>query len=896
MTTLPGEEANNGPDPKDTSDILAIAAYYERKERLRPRRQSSQEPATDQNEKKEEASGTKPAAASGSGRKRKTPPKSLDVGQRIEVLFDAPPQYFPGTIMGRVEGKYAIEYDDGDTEVLDLDSPGVKNASYRVLGTATAMEKRRASAGKSSSSSSQAAKQRNFKEGSRRSGRVKAVEAEQEEKMKKTAAEKKSAKTAGKSDSKQPKKKQKQEEAVPQSLQSILREEDPLWNALESEAEAIGAYEAAASDQPHDQWGGEENLDPVRVDAYRKALRRRWEFAGLCHFCWLFSTDLKVKKFSSDQLENALLDPETNQLFLTELLYRLCRENPYSTPPESKFYARESNLFMDKWMEELEKRLKTRWFRDYFEITYAERGLRRPLEPPPRQADKGEGEDAPPVVENGTPHASQVVGAQTNKLGSAGGPKHLNFMHTTPMDRLLVLHSLIQWRIEACPYVRDAVDRTVKDSEYGAPALREEPMAVDRHGNRYYYLSQGGEDCRLYAEKPAMVTMGTCLTADTQALAEFCTPCSSLEDMQGLASSLESAMAERQGHQKKQKKAARQKQGRSRALESFWAKVDEREGNEGELVRLLKEEVVPHLEETSAARKRREEREKLYEMAVKKRSSRIASIHVQKEAEEQKKLERRKEQEEMAIQREIAKKEKERERRLMERRLQMQQALEQARKVELENRVRTMLQRQARYVHRLNLSSLMREEHHLNTKAWADTVRDVDEGKVAWGVRQVRDQRGEDRIDRNYVFVHEEAASGRERRMPLQTAKHAETLHHMKQVAVSRQLRQYPGLGDDRLVKLSLYNQNLSKKQMLNTPEEDLRYLKVKMTLTFAKKNSFDEVHQRGVAAGLFTEKGIDQPPPAEAAEEGDHTTGAQYAHIEEINQDASNGRKQTED
>ena len=132
--------------------------------------------------------------------------------------------------------------------------------------------------------------------------------------------------------------------------------------------------------------------------------------------------------------------------------------------------------------------------------------------------------------------------------------------------------------------------------------------------------------------------------------------------------------------------------------------------------------------------------------------------------------------------------------------------------------------------------------------------------------------------------------------MPLQTAKHAETLHHMKQVAVSRQLRQYPGLGDDRLVKLSLYNQNLSKKQMLNTPEEDLRYLKVKMTLTFAKKNSFDEVHQRGVAAGLFTEKGIDQPPPAEAAEEGDHTTGAQYAHIEEINQDASNGRKQTED
>ena len=58
---------------------------------------------------------------------------SLDIGQRIEVLFDDPPQYFAGTITGKTEGKYVIEYDDGEREEADLDSQSEEKTIYRLL-------------------------------------------------------------------------------------------------------------------------------------------------------------------------------------------------------------------------------------------------------------------------------------------------------------------------------------------------------------------------------------------------------------------------------------------------------------------------------------------------------------------------------------------------------------------------------------------------------------------------------------------------------------------------------------------------------------------------------------------------------------------------------------------
>ena len=54
--------------------------------------------------------------------------EGLQIGQRIEVLFDDPPDYFPGTITGKDKGRWQIEYDDGDREELDLST-----TKYRLL-------------------------------------------------------------------------------------------------------------------------------------------------------------------------------------------------------------------------------------------------------------------------------------------------------------------------------------------------------------------------------------------------------------------------------------------------------------------------------------------------------------------------------------------------------------------------------------------------------------------------------------------------------------------------------------------------------------------------------------------------------------------------------------------
>ena len=54
--------------------------------------------------------------------------EGLQIGQRIEVLFDDPPEYFPGTITGKDKGRWQIEYDDGDREELDLST-----TKYRLL-------------------------------------------------------------------------------------------------------------------------------------------------------------------------------------------------------------------------------------------------------------------------------------------------------------------------------------------------------------------------------------------------------------------------------------------------------------------------------------------------------------------------------------------------------------------------------------------------------------------------------------------------------------------------------------------------------------------------------------------------------------------------------------------
>ena len=59
--------------------------------------------------------------------------EGLQIGQRIEVLFDDPPGYFPGTITGKNKGRWQIEYDDGYREELDLSTTGRMDRKYRLL-------------------------------------------------------------------------------------------------------------------------------------------------------------------------------------------------------------------------------------------------------------------------------------------------------------------------------------------------------------------------------------------------------------------------------------------------------------------------------------------------------------------------------------------------------------------------------------------------------------------------------------------------------------------------------------------------------------------------------------------------------------------------------------------
>ena len=712
--------------------------------------------------------------------------RSSSGGSRKNEVLSEADQKSLLEIAARYERKERLRPRRG-ASVADDVADGEDDDRGKLTSTKRAKVATKAKAAPSSSSSP--SKFKVHREGSRKSGRVRRLEEEKrereeeeqrerEEQRKQRQKEQEKKRKGGKGNASRNSKSNKRQKAEEEDDDGPLAQldQDTLWGGLVSEEELLESLEAQnLKKEKKEEEGAQHQQNGFSIDeptttgkgegdqgeTHRQLLRRRWQFASMCHFCRLFGRDLKVSKFSSDQLENALVDPQQNTLFLSELVYRLCRENPYSTPPESKFYARESTMFLDKWPVELEKRLKTWWFKEYFHFTYTMNGLRIPLETKVEEtvtAVEAEAEAEVPELGSELPQSEEALENGLNGTGDKEKEKEeplgFRFMNGTPTDRLLVLHSLIEWRIEACPYVRDAVDRTVKDSDYGSPALREEPVATDRHGNRYYYLSQGGEDCRLYVEKPAVVTLRTCLKTNTQQLAKWCTPCTTLEEMQSFSANLQETMQERQEIQKKQKRAMSKQKGKTQA-KAYWAKVEELEEEEEELGRVLKEEIIPQLEETVNARRRQEEKQKLYEMAVKKRSSRIASIHVQREEEERRRAEELQRREELAVQKALAKKEKEREKRMLERRRQMAEQMEEAHRRNLEMRIQSMIQRQSRYVNRLRASQTMTMDDPRNTKSWGETIWDMENGRVQFNPckrrTKVEDICGP--IDRNYVRI-----------------------------------------------------------------------------------------------------------------------------------------------
>ena len=82
-------------------------------------------------------------------------------------------------------------------------------------------------------------------------------------------------------------------------------------------------------------------------------LRQSWELAAVCHFCRTFKQECKLKPFSVDLLEQALVHPETARQFIGELHHRLMD------------YAGKHDY--DGWEERLQKYVNKNWFRTWEE-------------------------------------------------------------------------------------------------------------------------------------------------------------------------------------------------------------------------------------------------------------------------------------------------------------------------------------------------------------------------------------------------------------------------------------------------------------------------------------------------------------------------------------------------
>ena len=72
----------------------------------------------------------------------------------------------------------------------------------------------------------------------------------------------------------------------------------------------------------HDNVIESDELD-LNEDDSLDAIRGSWQFASLTQFCRMFAAPLKVKTFSADFLEKALMAPNDYQLWLSELCYKL---------------------------------------------------------------------------------------------------------------------------------------------------------------------------------------------------------------------------------------------------------------------------------------------------------------------------------------------------------------------------------------------------------------------------------------------------------------------------------------------------------------------------------------------------------------------------------------------
>ena len=81
-------------------------------------------------------------------------------------------------------------------------------------------------------------------------------------------------------------------------------------------------------------------------------MRASWQFAAIIQFCRMFAPSLKLRGFSADLLESAMLDPDDHRVFLGELLYKLLR------PDASQGFAEGDAA---GWEHLLRRKLASQW-------------------------------------------------------------------------------------------------------------------------------------------------------------------------------------------------------------------------------------------------------------------------------------------------------------------------------------------------------------------------------------------------------------------------------------------------------------------------------------------------------------------------------------------------------
>ncbi len=98
-----------------------------------------------------------------------------------------------------------------------------------------------------------------------------------------------------------------------------------------------------------------EGIEEVEGDVdFLQLLRDSWELAAISQFCRIFSETLKIRPFSTDKLEAAILEPDEHGVFLSSLLYLLLRPAKETREP---YIERESVV----WEELLKRKLDAQW-------------------------------------------------------------------------------------------------------------------------------------------------------------------------------------------------------------------------------------------------------------------------------------------------------------------------------------------------------------------------------------------------------------------------------------------------------------------------------------------------------------------------------------------------------